>query len=61
MGESDKKLIPASILKMKDGTFKTTPIQRACTFGASPVLDGSDEGKLGPPTKAIETPTTLLL
>ena len=37
MTESDKQLIPASVLKLKDGTYRCTPILRACTFGQAPL------------------------
>ena len=54
MEASDKAKLPASVVKFKDGTFMTTPCQKAATFGAAgPKLFGSADGTLVPPTKEI--------
>ena len=56
MAANDKAKLPASVVKMKDGTFMATPWQKAATFGAAgPKLFGTADGTLVPPTAEINS------
>ena len=54
MSQSDKALLPASVVKMASGAFGVVPLKNTSSFGRQPKLFGTADGKLVPPTRAID-------
>ena len=54
MQASEKAMLPASVVIMKDGTYRATPWQKAATFGATAKLLGTVDGKLVPPAQELD-------